>query len=204
MSILRKIRKYLSLDTRKTFYNYHVKPHLNYCSSIWGQTTKENLNKIQKQAARLILDKGYFTPSAEMFSKLQWQNFADNVQWQMTNDKWFILYKPLGGVREYKKNIQVQMCVQSASIAIQDLEKWHNFIYKSCQIWQWFCAFCVQQLIHFKGIRSGIIILFYVFFVTSLERESWIKLKLYFKWSIQTRHCHCRHLFDNTGQVIEC
>jgi hypothetical protein len=84
-SLLRKIRKYLPLDVRKMYFNYYIKPHLNYCSSIWGQTTKKNLNrinKLQKQAARLILDKGFFTPSNEMFSELQWQTFPENVKYQ--------------------------------------------------------------------------------------------------------------------------
>ena len=62
ISLLRKIRHYLPLDTRKLFFNYYIKPHLSYCSSMWGQTSKENHNriiKLQKQAARLILNKHY-------------------------------------------------------------------------------------------------------------------------------------------------
>ena len=92
--ILRKIRKYLPLNSRKLFFNYYIKPHLTYCSSLWGQTTQENLskiNKIQKRAARLILDKNYLTPSSEMFSELEWQTFPDNVQYQQA----LLVYKSL-------------------------------------------------------------------------------------------------------------
>ena len=92
--ILRKIRKYLPLDTRKLFFNYYIKPHLNYCSSLWGQTTQENLNKInkiQKQAARLILGKGYLTPSSEMFKELGWLTFSENIQYQQA----LLVYKSL-------------------------------------------------------------------------------------------------------------
>ena len=72
ISLLRKIRHYLPLDTRKLFFNYYIKPHLSYCSSIWGQTSKENHNriiKLQKQAARLILNKDYTSPSTEPFNE---------------------------------------------------------------------------------------------------------------------------------------
>ena len=85
ISLLRKIRHYLPLDTRKLFFNYYIKPHLSYCSSIWGQTSKENHNRIielQKQAARLILNRDYTNPSAELFNELDWQLFPDSVQYQ--------------------------------------------------------------------------------------------------------------------------
>ena len=97
ISLLRKIRHYLPLDTRKLFFNYYIKPHLSYCSSIWGQTSKENLNriiKLQKQAARLILNKDYTTPSAELLNELDWQLFPDSVQYQQA----LLVYKSLNNL----------------------------------------------------------------------------------------------------------
>ena len=94
ISLLRKIRHYLPLDTRKIFFNYYIKPHLSYCSSIWGQTSKENHNriiKLQKQAARLIPNKHYTNPSAELFNELDWQFFPDSVQYQQA----LLVYKSL-------------------------------------------------------------------------------------------------------------
>ena len=105
ISLLRKIKKFLPQTTRKTFFNYYIKPHLNYCSSVWGQTSKENLNtvnKLQKQAARLILDKDYNTPSDEMFKELQWQTFPENVQYQQA----LLVYKSLNNLAPpYMKNM---------------------------------------------------------------------------------------------------
>lgn len=105
ISILRKIKKYLPQDTRKLFFNYYIKPHLTYCSSIWGQTSKENLNtinKLQKQTARLILDKDYFTPSDQMFRELGWLTFADCVQYQQA----LLVYKTLNNLAPpYMKNM---------------------------------------------------------------------------------------------------
>ena len=71
--------------------------HLSYCSSIWGQTSKENHNriiKLQKQAARLILNKDYTNPSAELFNELDWQLFPDSVQYQQA----LLVYKSLNNL----------------------------------------------------------------------------------------------------------
>ena len=107
ISLLRKIKKYLPLDIRKMFYNYYIKPHLDYCASVWGETSQKNLMKItklQKQAARLILDKPryiqssdntyHYTRSKDMFDTLKWKSFPDNVQFQ----KALLIYKSLNNL----------------------------------------------------------------------------------------------------------
>ena len=61
--LLRTIRKYLPLETRIKYYDYYVKPLIEYCSSVWGICSK--INKIQKKAARLILEAPPLTPSKD-------------------------------------------------------------------------------------------------------------------------------------------
>jgi putative component of membrane protein insertase Oxa1/YidC/SpoIIIJ protein YidD len=49
--------------TRILFYNAYILPHLDYCCSIWGDCSKyllESLLKLQKRAARIILDEHDF------------------------------------------------------------------------------------------------------------------------------------------------
>ena len=78
ISILRKNRKYLATPIRILYYNYYIKPHLEYCCSVWGNCSKSDIDtliKLQKQAARLILEADRYAPSAPLFSKLQWQTF---------------------------------------------------------------------------------------------------------------------------------
>ena len=80
LSILRKLRKYLSADLRILYYNYYIKPHFEYCCSIWGQCNKsdtDSIIKLQKQAARLILDADRYAPSAPLFTQLNWQTSED-------------------------------------------------------------------------------------------------------------------------------
>ena len=42
----------------------------------------DSLIKFQKKAARLILDKGLDTPTAELFAKLKWLTFPERVKFQ--------------------------------------------------------------------------------------------------------------------------
>ena len=87
--LLKRIRKLLPLETRKLFYNYYVKPHFEYCNTIWSNCSKSNvyaMTKLQKQAARLILDekmnKENTTPSTVLFQTLDWQTFEENVKYR--------------------------------------------------------------------------------------------------------------------------
>ncbi len=83
LSILRKIRKYLPTSVRTLYYNYYIRPHLEYCCSIWGQCNqkdKDTIIKLQKQAARLVLDAERYAHSAPLFSQLNWQTFDQLIQ----------------------------------------------------------------------------------------------------------------------------
>ena len=87
LSILRKIRHYLPTKTRILYYNYYIKPHLQYCCTIWGQCNKTDIYliiKLQKQAARLILDADKYSPSSPLFDQLEWDTFDKIVQ-----EKWY-------------------------------------------------------------------------------------------------------------------
>ena len=78
ISILRKIRKYLPSLIRILYYNYYIKPNLEYCCSVWGNCSRSDIDtliKLQKQAARLILETDRYAPSAPLFSELRWQTF---------------------------------------------------------------------------------------------------------------------------------
>ena len=56
-------------------------PHLDYCVTVWGDSSDLNkLAKLQKQAARIILDCHYLTPSKDMFCKLKWLPMKDWVK----------------------------------------------------------------------------------------------------------------------------
>ena len=60
--LLGKIRQYLSKEHRLLFYNAYIKPHLEYCSTVWSNTSNSNISKIntlQRRACKLILSQTY-------------------------------------------------------------------------------------------------------------------------------------------------
>ena len=80
-----RIKQYLSIPIRKLFYNAYILPHLDYCCTIWGNTTADSINagvKFQKRVARLILDRDFDAPSAEHFAELDWMIFPERVKFQ--------------------------------------------------------------------------------------------------------------------------
>ena len=65
IAVFRKIRSYLSLQQRISFYNVMICSVINYVSVIWTTCSKENLErvfKLQKRAARTIHFTDRLTP----------------------------------------------------------------------------------------------------------------------------------------------
>jgi hypothetical protein len=57
-------------------------PCFDYCCTVWGNTMSpksdlNKINKIQKRAARIILNKPLKTSSSDMFNKLKWLKFEN-------------------------------------------------------------------------------------------------------------------------------
>ena len=66
------------------YYNAYILPIFDYGCMIWGQCSTYNMNrllKLQKRAARIILQADFMTPSKQMFQKLGWLTFTKRVQY---------------------------------------------------------------------------------------------------------------------------
>ena len=58
---------------RVRYYNGYIKPILEYCSTVWGTCSSGDLLKLlrlQKMAARIILNVGSDVSSNDLFKKL--------------------------------------------------------------------------------------------------------------------------------------
>ena len=57
--LLSQIKSFLSKEDKLLLYNAYIRPHLDYCSVIWGNATNFNINKkitkLQRQACKIIL-----------------------------------------------------------------------------------------------------------------------------------------------------
>ena len=70
IALLRRIKCYLPLDTRLTYYKTFLQPHIDYCNIIWGQSNHiMRLLKLQKMALRIIYDKPKMSASKPLFKE---------------------------------------------------------------------------------------------------------------------------------------
>lgn len=56
--LLSKLKHFVDQDTRKLFFNAHIKPYIDYSSTIWDmcpQTHMQHVNSLYRRAAKLIL-----------------------------------------------------------------------------------------------------------------------------------------------------
>ena len=59
VAILARARKYIPVKYRLLLYNVSIKPLFTYCCTVWSNRSQTNLDelfKLQKRCARLILD----------------------------------------------------------------------------------------------------------------------------------------------------
>ena len=71
------------MDDKLLFYNAYIRPHLEYCSVIWGNPTTFNIQKVtklQRRACKLILMIEYmYTHLEEACNRLDIISFDESV-----------------------------------------------------------------------------------------------------------------------------
>ena len=73
-----EIMNYLPLKQRLLYYNALIRPVINYASVLWTNCDKERLGrvlKVQKWAARVILNGPPLASSVPFFNQLKWVPF---------------------------------------------------------------------------------------------------------------------------------
>ena len=97
IALLKRIKHFLPLNYRILYYNAYILPCIDYCLTIWGNTAKTNLeriHKLQKCAARVILDAPPDCPSLPLFHELVWLNVFERVEF----NKAVLCYKIIHGM----------------------------------------------------------------------------------------------------------
>lgn len=83
VNALYRISKKLNLDARKTVYNTIIRPHFDYCSTLYLNTSREQMNSmqaIQNRAMRIVLKCEYLTPREQMLNTLNWLTIEQNIR----------------------------------------------------------------------------------------------------------------------------
>ena len=96
ITLLKLLSKYVDMESMKQYYNSYILPTLDYGCLIWGRcstSTTLRLLKLQKRAARIILNADILTPSKWLFQELNWLTFPKRVQYHTCN----MVYKALNG-----------------------------------------------------------------------------------------------------------
>jgi len=78
IGFLKHISPYLKRSHKVLYYDAVVKPSFLYGSSVWSSTSKANLDSIlrlQKGAARVILNAPFNSRSVDLFNTLNWIPF---------------------------------------------------------------------------------------------------------------------------------
>ena len=68
--LLKRAKAYLTIECRIMLFNALIKPVLEYCCTVWGSCSVENLQRllrVQKRCARLILDATIYDSSVRTF-----------------------------------------------------------------------------------------------------------------------------------------
>ena len=94
IALFRRIKCYLPLSARKTFYNGFILPHFDYCSVIWdGCSDIQRLVKLQKRFVRLVMDADHRTSTATFFQTLGILPLMERFKFRKAS----MVYKSLNG-----------------------------------------------------------------------------------------------------------
>jgi len=88
IAVLKKIKRNLPLAERKLYFNTLIKPIMLYGSCVWCTASEENVNrvsKLQKRAARVILDADIGERSEMLLRRLDWLPLKEELNLKRTS-----------------------------------------------------------------------------------------------------------------------
>ena len=94
IGVVRRASKYVDQVTRVTLYNTLVLPHIDYCSTVWGNSICKKdlsrLQRIQNSAMRIILECHYRTHICDMLKTLKWLSVEQRLHYNICCQMWKI------------------------------------------------------------------------------------------------------------------
>ena len=81
VNLLRRLSKILPKETLIYLYNSIIKPHFDYCLTVWGNCLEGDINKLQRlqnRIARIVSNNfDYNTPGITIVHELKWFNIRE-------------------------------------------------------------------------------------------------------------------------------
>ena len=107
---IRRIRKYLTMDTSKTLVHAMITSRIDYCNSLLCGLPDNSLNKLQRvqnAAARLITGTAKFSHITPVLRSLHWLPIKQRVQFKML----ILIFKAINGLApNYISNLVNILC----------------------------------------------------------------------------------------------
>ena len=91
IGVLKNIKKNLPIKERILFFNSMIKHIMLYGSPVWDSCSRENIHKIsklQKRAARVILEANSRETSKSLFKQLNWLTISDEMEIKKCCSRW--------------------------------------------------------------------------------------------------------------------
>ena len=133
LALLRRIKDCLPRQTRLTFSNCYILPHLDYYITIWRNASSviRLYRLLQKRAARIITDSECLAPSAPLMRQLRWLPLPQRVQHRQAQlvyltvnglapDYIYSMFRPVSEVsgRATRASVLGDLCVPLGCICI--------------------------------------------------------------------------------------
>lgn len=86
INVLYRVSDKITFDLRKVVYNSIILPHFDYCSTLYLNCTREQIEamqKLQNRAMRYILKCDYRTPSEFMLKTLNWMSVSQRINYNV-------------------------------------------------------------------------------------------------------------------------
>ena len=130
ISLLRQLSEYVPVETQKMFYQGYILPFIDYGSVTWGSaagTHIERLSKLQKRAARIILNAEFNAPSEQMFNELGWFSVPNRIKY----NKAVFTYRALNNLTPEYISTLLKPVSQVHSLNLRSAENGSLFVPKS-------------------------------------------------------------------------
>ena len=104
LALLRRICFYLTTESMVLFYNSYVMPCFTYCTNVWGNCNKTDLNRLfmyQKRFIRIVFN-DYTTEVNDLFYRSKWLTVFEIIEYQTS----ILMFKCINGIApDYLKQL---------------------------------------------------------------------------------------------------
>lgn len=84
INLMKRISNRLTFRTKKIVYNTIISPNFEYCSTLYLNATKEQIDQLQQlqnRAMRIILNCGRLTHRLDMLNALDWLSVSQRIKY---------------------------------------------------------------------------------------------------------------------------